>query len=275
MPESPEVQALVDDLAARLRGRRLRAVDVLEFRAVKTRAAPPSTLVGHAVTGAARHGKHVELTFDDERLVVSLGRHGWMRWRDPAQPGFTAGRAPALASLEFDDGTVLDLTDAGSWISLGLHVVDEADEVPAISALGRDPLDPGYARDDFDAAFGRRRKQAKAVLQEQDSIAGIGNAYSDEILHAARVSPVVHASSLSPADRERLFTATIETMRRAVVAQRGVPIDRLKATKVASMRVHGRAGEPCPACGDVVREFAFASTTAQYCATCQTGGAIL
>ena len=273
MPESPEVQALVDQLAERFTGRVLHEVDVLEFRVIKTRATPPSALVGATMTGASRHGKHVDLAFGDGRLIVSLGRHGWARIMESgAEP--PADAPPALASLAFDDATV-ELTDAGGWVSLGLYVVSSASEVPAIAKLGPDPLDPAFRRADFDRAFGGRRKQVKAILQEQESIAGIGNAYSDEILHAAKVSPVAHAAALSPEQLDRVFAATIAVMRDAAAARAGVPADRLKQAKVDAMQVHGRAGEACPVCGGEVREFAFGGTTAEYCPTCQTEGVLL
>lgn len=274
MPESPEVQALAEFLEERLTGRELVAVDVLEFRAVKTRARPLSELVGQRVTDVARAGKHLDLGFTAARLVVSLGRHGWARGSE-TDAGAAASGPPALASLAFDDGGVLEWTDAGTWVSLGLHVVDRATEVPAIAKLGADPASAAFARAHFDAAVVGRRKQIKAILQEQESLAGIGNAYSDEILHAARVSPVAHASTLDEAALERLFRATVATVGDAISARRGLPPDRLKAAKVASMRVHGRPGQSCPVCGDTVRSFAFASTTAEYCPTCQTGGVLL
>ncbi|BDZ65491.1 DNA-formamidopyrimidine glycosylase family protein [Agromyces mangrovi Wang et al. 2018] len=303
MPESPEVQALAEEVGARLAGRSFADADVLEFRVQKTRARPLSSLVGERVDRVERHGKLLDVAFaNGAHLVVSLGRHGWARWGgadapestdasektdasettgalepasaptapDPAEPP-----PPALAALTFDDGSTLELTDAGGWVSLGCWVVDDPHDVPAVAKLGPDPADPAYDRDDFDRAFGTRRKQVKAVLQEQESIAGIGNAYSDEILHAARVSPVVHAAALDDDERDRLFAATVEVVREAIAARRGIRIADLKAAKVAAMRVHGRAGDACPRCGDEIRDFTFASTTAQYSPTCQTGGEVL
>ena len=120
-----------------------------------------------------------------------------------------------------------------------------------------------------------RRKQVKAVLQDQESLAGIGNAYSDEILFAAKLSPVGHAAALTEDELDRLFEVTVGVISAATAAQRGVPIAGLKAAKVASMRVHGRTGEACPVCGDTIRDFSFASTTAQYCPTDQTHGELL
>ncbi|MFD4422101.1 Fpg/Nei family DNA glycosylase [Agromyces sp. NPDC058484] len=291
MPESPEVEALIEELDARLAGRAITDVDVVEFRVTKTRARPLPALVGERVTGATRHGKLVDLALGGSHLVVSLGRHGWARWRDvestasdavgdagsavETDAAADAALPPTLVALEFDDGSTLEFTDAGDWVSLGGWVVDDPADVPAVAKLGPDPADPGFSRADFDRAVVGRRKQVKAVLQEQESLAGIGNAYSDEILHAAEVSPVAHAAALTEAELDRLFAATIDVIRSAIEARSGVPVDQLKAAKVADMRVHGRAGESCPVCGDTIRDFSFASTTAQYCPTCQTGGAEL
>lgn len=280
MPESPEVQALAEDLGVRLAGRRIVDVDVLEFRVAKTRANPPSSLIGQQVQGVTRHGKHVDFSVGEARhLVVSLGRHGWARYSgsdgDGSQEALADDAPPALVTFRFDEGDALEFTDAGDWISLGCWVVDDPAEVPAVAKLGPDPADPGFSRADFDRALVGRRKQVKAVLQEQESIAGIGNAYSDEILHTAKISPVAHAATLSPDDLDRLFETTVGIIGAAIDADRGIPISGLKAAKVAAMRVHGRAGESCPVCGDTIRDFSFASTTAQYCPTCQTGGEVL
>ncbi|MGI9823809.1 DNA-formamidopyrimidine glycosylase family protein [Agromyces sp. Marseille-Q5079] len=292
MPESPEVQALADELDARMRGHEITAVDVVEFRIGKTRSRPPESLVGQHVVDVARHGKLLDIGFGDgDRLVVSLGRHGWARWAgaDTATDAAADAQAttgddaaavsepppPTLATLVFDDGTAVELTDAGNWVSLGVWVVDDPTEVPAVSKLGPDPAAADFSRAQFDRAFAGRRKQVKAVLQEQESLAGIGNAYSDEILHAAKISPVVHAAALGDDELDRLFDATVGVVSSAIAARHGIPIDRLKATKVAAMRAHGRSGEPCPVCADTIRDFSFASTTAQYCPTCQTGGELL
>ncbi|MGU3647342.1 DNA-formamidopyrimidine glycosylase family protein [Microbacterium sp. C23T] len=276
MPESPEVEALARFLADEGSGREIRGVDVLEFRTVKTRATPPASIIGRTITGARRHGKHVELVLDEASLVVSLGRHGWMRWLDAApddEPApLSVDAPPALASFELAGDRRLEVTDAGSWVSLGLFVVGAAGEVPAIAKLGPDPADAAFTRDQFDSALGGRRKQIKAILQEQESLAGIGNAYSDEILHLAKVSPVTHAAALDDGSADRLFDATLTTVRGAIDARLGLPIDQLKAYKVAAMRVHGRTGEACPVCGDTIRDLTFSGTSAQYCPTCQNGG---
>jgi formamidopyrimidine-DNA glycosylase len=277
MPESPEVQALADQVGERLVGSALTAVDVLEFRMIKTRSRQPESLVGERVTGARRYGKLVDLEFGAAHLVISLGRHGWARWGDTELP---PDPPPALALLDFDDGTRdggtrLELTDAGGWVSLGAWVVDDPLDVSTVAALGPDPADPGYTRADFDRAFRGRRKQIKAILEEQKSISGIGNAYSDEILFAARLNPVAHSSDLGDEELERLYEQTVAVIRSATDARRGIPIADLKAAKTKAMQVHGRAGEPCPDCEGTILDFAFASTTAQYCPSCQTGGVIL
>jgi formamidopyrimidine-DNA glycosylase len=283
MPESPEVDALARFLDEEAAGREVQSVDVLEFRAVKTRAAPPSSLVGSSITGAARHGKHISLTLDRGLLlVVSLGRHGWMRWSTNGSAGdaivneaAASDQAPSLAAFELTGDATMEVTDAGTWVSLGLFVVDDPRDVPAIAKLGPDPADASFTREVFEAALGGRRKQIKAILQEQESIAGIGNAYSDEILHLAKISPVAPAASLTDDERARLYEATVSTVRDAIAARRGIPINQLKAAKVAAMRVHGRGGETCPVCGDSVRDVTFSGASAQYCPTCQTEGAPL
>lgn len=273
MPESPEVQALAEALDERLAGRCVREVDLLEFRALKTRDRATAELRDQRVTGVSRLGKHLDVALERAHLVISLGRHGWVRWAGDetgVQREDAVERPPALAVIGFDDGTEIDVTDAGSWVSIGISIASAPGDVAAIAKLGPDPADASFDRAALSAALGRRRKQVKAILQEQESIAGIGNAYSDEILHAARIAPVTHAAALDDSAREALFEATTATIRDAISARRGVPIDEQKAAKVAAMRVHGRAGEPCPRCGGTIEDLAFGGTSAQWCPRCQT-----
>ncbi|HET8926268.1 MAG TPA: DNA-formamidopyrimidine glycosylase family protein [Microbacterium sp.] len=270
MPESPEVQALAEFLDTRLTGHEVAETELVEFRALKTRARPLDQLVGQRIVGVGRRGKHLDVALASAHLVVSLGRHGWVRWDEPGDTVDEQTDPPALAALTLDDGGVAEFTDAGSWVSLGLSVVDDPGAVPAVAKLGPDPAGPAFAREDFDSAVRGRRKQIKALLQEQESLAGIGNAYSDEILHAARISPLTHAAALDDDALDRLYTATVGTMRDAVAARRGIPIDRLKEAKTAAMRVHGRTGERCPVCGGTVEDYRTGGTTAQYCPVCQT-----
>jgi formamidopyrimidine-DNA glycosylase len=267
MPESPEVQALAEFLDDNARSRSIRSIDLDEFRALKTRQRPLDELTGATITGIQRFGKHIDIETDVANLVISFGRAGWARWDGQAAPD-----APPVIGRIALDGALLELTDAGEWLSIGLSVVDSPYEVSAIAKLGPDPADEEFERADFDKGVVGRRKQLKALLQEQETLSGIGNAYSDEILHTAKLSPVVHAAALDEGERDRLFDAMTQVLRGAVDARRGIPPHELKAAKVAAMRVHGRGGEACPVCGDTIRDHASSSTTSQYCPTCQTGG---
>jgi len=271
MPESPEVQALVEFLDERMSGRALARIEDVDPRALKTRERPPAELVGARIVAVRRYGKHLALETGAGWLVVSFGRNGWIRWN--LDDGVPAGAAQRIARVALDDGERADVVETGDFLAVGLWVVDEPKDVAAIAALGPDPLGPDFAPDDLERALGTRRKQLKALLQEQRSLAGIGNAYSDEILHRARLSPTVHAASLSATDRERLFAATVEILRGAVADRRGLPPDRLKQAKVAAMAVHGRSGASCPVCGAIIVDHVFAGASAQLCPTCQADAA--
>ena len=270
MPESPEVQAFTEVVADRIAGRRIAAFTVRDFRAYKTRGVDPAVLTGAEVTQVRRHGKYVDVAAGARHVVVSFGRHGWGVWRDSDAVGVPSD-PPVIATLALDDGTMLDLTDAGSFRSAAIWVVADPADVPAIAGLGPDPADPAFSRADVDAATIGRRKQLKAVLQEQASFAGIGNAYSDEILFAARLAPTVHAAALADDQRARLSDAMTGEIRGAIAARRGIPISEQKAAKVAAMRVHGRAGEACPVCGGEIADFTFSGASAQWCPSCQSG----
>jgi len=285
MPESPEVQALVEFVASRTVSHTIREFDVVDFPSYKSRSTQPADLAAARVRAVRRHGKYVDIEVavnDRERvshLVVSFGRHGWLVWfermaqdLDPlAEPTL----APAVGRASFGDESGFDITDSGQFRSVGMWIVDDPGDVPAIARLGPDPIDPGFTREQFERPILGRRKQLKAILQEQESFAGIGNAYSDEILFQARLSPVIHAAALAADDRDRLYQAMTRQLREAVDARRGIPIDKLKMAKVSAMKVHGRAGEACPGCADTIRDFTFSGTLAQYCPECQTGGTLL
>ena len=264
MPESPEVQALVDFLAERVIGRRIRGFEVLDFRVLKSR--PAAQLTGERINAVLRSGKYIEFDCGDDHLVCSLGRHGWVIW----QPQQT--RTPdrdAVARVLLDDGAGFDLVDRGDFRSVALWTTADALDVPGIKKLGTDPADPTFTRADVARAVQGRRKQLKAVLQEQESFAGIGNAYSDEILFAARLSPTRLANTLGDAEIDRLFEAMRGVIRGAIADRRGLDPADMKAAKTAAMRVHGRGGEPCPEGNGTIVDIAFAGTTAQYCPACQ------
>jgi formamidopyrimidine-DNA glycosylase len=288
MPESPEVQELVRFLGDHASGRRVASVDIVLPKALKTTQPPPAALVGRRIGAVTRRGKMIDIAMggdaddaegDALHLVVHFGHDGWVLW-NPIAPAdrARAGEATLMARIRLegaDDAPGFDLTDAGEWKSLTLHVVGRPEDVPAIAKLGPDPLAGDVDLPAFTAIVAGRRKQIKALLQDQTALAGIGNAYSDEILHAAKISPVVHAATLTPPEVGRLHAAMLSVLKGAVDARRGVAPADLRAAKHAALRVHRKAGWACPVCGDEIRSFTFSGAAAQYCPTCQTGGAVL
>jgi formamidopyrimidine-DNA glycosylase len=274
MPELPEVTALVADLGTRLVGREIKRFDILSFSALKTFEISVDALVGQTFTSAARHGKFLDFGIGaDIHLVMHLARAGWVRWRNNApQPSKAMGKGPLTARLLLDDGSGFDVTEYGTKKSLAIYLVRDPSGVPGIAKLGPEPLDPEFTEQALAAILGRAgRAQIKGVLRNQSVIAGIGNAYSDEILHVAKMSPFKPAS-MGPADVTRLYDAIQTTLRDAIAREDGIAASELKAEKKSNMRVHGRNGLPCPVCGDTVRQVIFADSTLQYCPTCQTGG---
>ena len=276
MPELPEVEALKDDLGGRLTGRVVVRVLPVAVSALKTYEPPVTALEGRTVTAVRRHGKYLDLDTDGLHLVVHLARAGWLRWRDPLPDGPPRrGRSPLALRLALDTGAGIDLTEAGTQKRLAAYVVRAPEEVPGIARLGPDPLADDFDEPRLAALLAGERRRIKGVLRDQSLLAGIGNAYSDEILHAARMSPYRPAGRLDEAEVHRLYTAIRGTLQDAVERARGVAAGRLKAEKRSGLRVHGRTGLPCPVCGDIVREVSFSDTSLQYCPTCQTGGRVL
>ncbi|MFB3979109.1 MULTISPECIES: DNA-formamidopyrimidine glycosylase family protein [Microbacterium] len=269
MPEAPEVEALTLFLRERLTGQAVRAVEVVEFRAVKSRPRSLDELVGRTVTEVVRYGKHIDIDLEGTHLGIGFGRAGWATWTDDAMASDSSPDGAAVIARVRFDGGVLGITDAGDWLSVQLHVIDDPREVPSVAKLGPDAADPGFSRDDLARALGMRRKQLKSLLQEQESLAGIGNAYSDEILYVARLSPVAHAAALTDGEITRLHEALRAVLDEAVASRRGVPIADQKAAKVAAMRVHGRTGEPCPDGDGVVEDIPGTKGGGQYCPACQ------
>ena len=273
MPELPEVHALVTDLRSRLLGRTVERLDIVAFAALKTFDPPVSALSGQTVVSVDRHGKYLDIGIGDLHLVIHLARAGWLRWRD-AEPKASGrpGRGPLAARLVLEDGSGFDLTEAGTKKSLAIHVVRDPQDVERLKTLGPDPLDPTFTVDAFGEILARQgRSQIKGVLRSQSISAGIGNAYSDEILHAARMSPFKPAS-MSGAEVATLYAAMQDTLRAAISRADGLAASELKGEKKSNLQVHGRTGEPCPVCGDTVRQVIYSDSTFQYCPTCQTGG---
>ena len=273
MPELPEVTALVADLGARLSGRRIDRLRMVSFAALKTFDPPVDALRGLTITGVSRHGKFLDVEVGDLHLIIHLARAGWIRWRENApQPSKALGKGPIAARLVLDGGSGFDVTEAGTKKSLAIHLVRSPSEVPGIARLGPDPLSPSFTPEVFAAILAASgRAQIKGVLRNQSTIAGIGNAYSDEILHRARMSPFKPAS-MSADDVATLYQATQSTLREAIARADGLAASELKAEKKSNLQVHGRKGEACPVCGDTVRQVTYADSALQYCPTCQTGG---
>jgi formamidopyrimidine-DNA glycosylase len=271
VPELPEVEALAAYLRDRAVGRVVARVDTPSIAALKTFDPPPTSLAGLTVTGASRHGKFLDLDVDGLHLVVHLARAGWLHYRDelpPAPP--KPGRGPIALRVHLDDRSGFDLTEAGTKKGLAVYVVRDPAEVPGIARLGPDVL--ALDAHDFATLLSGQRGQIKGVLTDQSLLAGIGNAYSDEILHVARLSPFAIASRLSADDVGRLYEAVVSVLRDAVDRSVGQASATLKGEKRSGLRVHARTGLPCPVCGDTVREVSFAEKSLQYCPTCQTGG---
>ena len=273
MPELPEVQALVDFLSTRLDGLAVTGVDLGSISVLKTFNPPPQALIGAPVTGVTRHGKFVDIDCGGTHLIFHLARAGWLRWSDALpQTVIRPGKSPIALRVRLDDGSGFDLTEAGTRKRLAAYIVNSIADVPGIQTLGPDPLSDDFTLERFAAILAGQRVQLKGLLRNQGTIGGIGNAYSDEILHVAKLSPFAIAGSLDGATVTRLYAALRDTLSAAVAAASGKPAAELKDAKRAGMRVHGRTGESCPECGEIVREVSFADSSLQYCATCQTGG---
>lgn len=274
MPELPEVSGLVGFLDERIVGRAIVGVELASIAVLKTFDPSPQALAGLVVDAVSRHGKWIALeTSSGLSLVFHLSRAGWLRWSDALPTTvLRPGKSPIALRVRFDDGSGFDLTEAGTQKRLAVHIVRDVVDVPGIAKLGIDPLSPEFTREAFGQLVASRRMQIKGLLRDQNEIAGVGNAYSDEVLHVAKLSPFALTSSLEPGQIDTLYDALITTLTNAVDAAAGKPAKDLKDAKRAGMRVHGRTGEACPVCGDVIREVSFADRSLQYCATCQTGG---
>jgi formamidopyrimidine-DNA glycosylase len=278
MPELPEVEALAHHLREHALYRPVARVDVAGMSALKTFDPPPSALQGRVVTGAARRGKFLDVQFHDRpgeelHLVTHLSRAGWLRWHDtaaaaPPKPG----RGPLALRVHLDavGGPGFDLTEAGTQKRLAVYLVHDPTEVPGIARLGPDAL--ALTRDELGELLAGRSERIKTLITDQPTVAGIGNAYSDEILHTARLSPYAVAGRLRPEQVDDLYAALRSVLTDAVERSVGQKAASLKGEKRSGLRVHGRTGLPCPVCGGVVREVSFADRSFQYCPGCQTGG---
>jgi len=280
VPELPEVEALVQDLRRRLVGSAISRIDLAAFSALKTFDPPLHSLHGTLVDDVTRHGKFLDIDASGVHVCIHLARAGWIRWRDevPELPARPNSKNPLAARIVIDDPgsetlSGLDITEAGTKKSLAIYVVRDPMEVPGIARLGPDPLADDFTIDVLGGILAAEgRKQIKGVLRMQSIVAGIGNAYSDEILHAAKMSPYKPSNGLGEEELQTLYDAIRGTLSDAVARSSGLAASELKGEKKSNLAVHGRAGQTCGVCGDVVREVSFADSSLQYCATCQTGG---
>ncbi|MEU9207353.1 DNA-formamidopyrimidine glycosylase family protein [Streptomyces sp. NPDC048415] len=273
MPELPEVEALKDFLADHLVGREVVRVLPVAISVLKTYDPPVTAFEGREVTAVRRRGKFLDIEADGLHFVTHLARAGWLHWKDtlpdaPPRPG----KGPLALRVALDTGEGFDLTEAGTQKRLAVYVVRDPAEIPGVARLGPDPLAADFDEARLAGLLADERRQLKGALRDQSLIAGVGNAYSDEILHAAKMSPFKLASSLTPEETRRLYEALRSTLTEAVERSHGLAAGRLKAEKKSGLRVHGRAGEACPVCGDTIREVSFSDSSLQYCPTCQTGG---
>lgn len=277
MPELPEVEALRAFLDTHLVGKEIARVLPVAISVLKTYDPPLSAVEGATVTAVGRHGKFLDLTTTgpagELHLLFHLARAGWLRWQDPLPSGPPRpGKGPLALRTALTGGDGFDLTEAGTTKRLAVHLVHDAQEVPGVARLGPDPLAEDFGPEEFAALLAGERRQIKGALRDQSLIAGIGNAYSDEILHAAKMSPFKPVQNLTPEETAALYTAMRTTLHEAVERSYGLAAGRLKAEKKSGLRVHGRTGEACPVCGDTIREVSFSDSSLQYCPTCQTGG---
>lgn len=279
VPELPEVEALAQFLREHAVGAVVGRVDVAALSAVKTFDPPVTALSGRDVTGAGRWGKFLGMDCSGLWLITHLSRGGWLRWIDepsptPPKPG---GKSPLALRVHFftPEGATpaFDLTEAGTKKRLAVYIVEDPKMVPGIARLGPDALE--VTEPQFGEILHGTSQRIKTAIVDQTLLAGIGNAYSDEILHTAKVSPFANTKTLTAEKTAQLYEAMRTVLTDAVQRSVGQDAARLKGEKRSGMRVHARTGQPCPVCGDTVREVSYAERSFQYCPTCQTGGKVL
>lgn len=273
MPELPEVEALAGFLRDRCTGQVIRRAEVAALSALKTFSPPVEALAGRTVSDVRRFGKYLGVEATDLWVVTHLARGGWVQWREKAPAGRARpGRGPLALRVELSGGSGFDVTEQGTEKRLALWVVADPGQIDGVARLGPDPLGEGFDTGVLAAVLRGSAGHLKKVLTDQSALAGVGNAYSDEALHAARLSPYRPAARLSDEEVGRLHDALLAVLRDAVTRSAGVAASGLKSEKKSGLAVHGRTGLPCPACGDTIREVSFATKSFQYCPACQTGG---
>ena len=273
MPELPDISAYLNALQERIVGQPLQKVRLNSPFLLRTAAPPISEAQGHQVTELRRVGKRVAIGLSDDLwLVLHLMIAGRLHWRTP---GVTLKGRNNLAAFDFPDGSLV-LTEAGTKRRASLHVVKGEEGLRSVDPGGIEVFDSDLEA--FVGALTAENRTLKRALTDPRILSGIGNAYSDEILHAARLSPITLTSKLSPAEWQRLFVATRETLRLWIdrlgtEARKGFP-EKVTAFR-KDMAVHGCYGQPCPRCGEPVQRIRYADNETNYCAKCQTGGRVL
>jgi len=274
LPELPEIEALADHLRRNAVGKTVERLDIASLSALKTFDPSTTALHGRSVTSAHRWGKYLGIRVDGLYLITHLSRAGWLRWSDKLNPApLRPGKGPIALRVHLDTGEGFDLTEAGTQKRLAVWLVDDPVKVDGIAALGPDAL--SMTADGLAKLLAHNTGRIKTVITDQRVISGIGNAYSDEILHAAKLSPFVTAGKLSEVQLAALHYAMVTVLSDAVQRSVGQQAATLKGEKRSGLQVHSRSGLPCPVCGDTVREVSFADKSFQYCPTCQTGGKVL
>ena len=285
MPELPEVSALAGFVAEHAGGQRIVGVTVASLNVLTTYDPPASALVGRVLSGTSRHGKFLDfitVPADDPdgpplHLVIHLARAGWLRWSDKISATPPKMGGPIALRVRFESGG-FDITEAGTKKSVAAAIVTDPMQVPGVARLGPDAMGgdgAGLTIETLQAALKGKTGRIKNVITDQTVLAGIGNAYSDEILHTAKLSPFATAAKLDAAAVTRLHAAIVSVLSGAIARTAGAEAARLKGEKRTGLRVHARTGLPCPVCGDTVAEVSFADRSFQYCPTCQTGGKLL
>ena len=273
MPELPDVSVYIESLAPRIVGERLERVRLASPFLLRTVEPPLAELFGRRVHALRRLGKRIVIELDgDLFLVIHLMIAGRLRWRPS---GTKVPGKLGLAAFDFSSGTLL-LTEASSRKRAALHVVRGEAALAALDPGGLEPLDADLAS--FRAAVLRERHTLKRTLTDPRILSGIGNAYSDEILHAARLSPVKLTQQLSDEEMTRLHAAIRSTLLEFTARIRSEVGDGFPEKVTAfrdDMAVHGRYGHPCPVCGTPVQRIVHAENETNYCPTCQTGGKLL
>jgi formamidopyrimidine-DNA glycosylase len=273
VPELPDIMLYLEALAPRILHQRLDAIRIVNPFVLRSVSPPISTAEGRKVLGLGRIGKRIVLELEGELfLVIHLMIAGRLRWRAPE--GRPPGR-PALAAFLFSTGTLV-LTEAGSKRRASIHLVAGATALRELDRGGLEPLDIG--RDAFAERLRSERHTLKRALTDPRLFSGIGNAYSDEILHRARLSPMLLSDRLDDEAVTRLYEAMVEVLRSWIERLRAETGDRFPEKVTAfreGMAVHGRYGQPCPVCGAPVQRIRYADNETNYCARCQTGGRLL